>query len=85
MEQNHIHLINELPHIYELEDMAAFCKKYTKLYIYGRALNQEYLLKYFDMCDVKIEGFIVTTVREQERVCFAYRQLPGLCFGEFLD
>lgn len=85
MEQNHIHLINELPHIYELEDMAAFCKKYTKLYIYGRALNQEYLLKYFDMCDVKIEGFIVTTVREQERVCFAYRQLPVLSFGEFLE
>ncbi len=43
------HLINELPHIYELEDMMEFCKKYECLYIYGRGIQQEYLLKYFDL------------------------------------
>lgn len=34
MPRNQIHLINELPHIYELEDMMEFCKKYDDIYIY---------------------------------------------------
>lgn len=85
MERNHIHLINELPHIYELEDMIQFCKKYKRLYIYGRAINQEYLLKYFDMCDVKIDGFVVSTVREQDKNCFTYRELPVFSFKELYD
>ena len=44
--RKNIHLINELPHIYELEDMMEFCKKHKSLYIYGRSENQEYLLNY---------------------------------------
>lgn len=83
MNRKTIHLINELPHIYELEDMMAFCKKYEYIYIYGRAVNQEYLLKYFDMCGIKIDGFVVTTVREEERTPFIYRELPVLSFEEF--
>lgn len=85
MARNHIHLINELPHIYELEDMMEFCRKYNRLFIYGRAINQEYLLKYFDLCGVKIDGFVVTTVREQEKTCFLYRELPVISFQEFME
>lgn len=76
MERKRIHLINELPHIYELEDMIKFCKEYKKIYIYGRSEQQEYLLKYFDMCDIKITGFVVTKKKEQDDQCFCYRQLP---------
>lgn len=85
MGRKQIHLINELPHIYELEDMMEFCEKYEHLYIYGRAINQEYLLKYFDMCNIKIDGFVVTTVREQERKSFTYRELPVISFAEMKE
>lgn len=61
MGKKRLDLINELPHIYELEDMMEFCKKYEHLYIYGKGENQEYLLKYFDMCGVKIAGYVVTS------------------------
>lgn len=84
MARSQIHLINELPHIYELEDMMNFCKKYDRIYIYGRAVNQEYLLKYFDMCGVEIAGYVVTTVREQEKACFIYRELPVVSFQEIM-
>lgn len=84
MTRKSIHLINELPHIYEMEDMMDFCSKYEKVYIYGRAVNQEYLLKYFDMAGVDVSGFIVTTVREDEKKCFLYRELPVISYDEFL-
>lgn len=61
-----IHLINELPHIYELEDMMEFCRTHKEVYIYGKEENQEYLLKYFDMCGVEIAGYVVTFLREEE-------------------
>lgn len=73
--RKNIHLINELPHIYELEDMMAFCKKYKRLYIYGRDENQEYLLKYFDMCGITIEGYTVTFIHG-EQLPFRYREIP---------
>lgn len=85
MERKHIHLINELPHIYELEDMMEFCSKYERLYIYGRSINQEYLLKFLDMAGVEISGYVVTTVREQERGCFVYRELPVISYEKFLE
>lgn len=85
MTRNPIHLINDLPHIYELEDMMEFCRKYKRLFIYGRAVNQEFLLKYFDMCEVKINGFVVTTVQEQHKACFLYRELPIISFQEFME
>lgn len=70
------HLINELPHIYELEDMMEFCKKSKKLYIYGHSENQEYLLKYLDMCDVKVEGYVTSWKEESTETCYIYRKLP---------
>lgn len=70
-----IHLINELPHIYELEDMIDFCRKHKSLYIYGKGKNQEYLLKYFDMCGIAIEGYVVTFIKEDEPP-LTYRQIP---------
>jgi organic radical activating enzyme len=60
-----IHLINDLPHIYEVEDMIEFCKEYEKLYICGTAKNQEYLLKFFDMCGINIDGYVVSNPKEQ--------------------
>lgn len=74
MSAKKLHTINELPHIYELEDMMGFCEKYSKIYIYGIAINQEMLLKYFDMCDVKIMGYVVTWY--PEKICFSYREMP---------
>lgn len=76
MAKKKIHLINELPHIYELEDMMAFCKNYEKLFIYGRGVQQELLLKYLDICDVKITGFVVTKRKTCDDEAFSYRQLP---------
>lgn len=75
-ERKKYHLINELPHIYELEDMMGFCKEYERVYIYGRGIQQEYLLKYFDMSDVRIEGFVVTRKKLGDEDCFEYRRLP---------
>lgn len=80
-ERKKYHLINELPHIYELEDMMEFCKKYRKIYIYGRGEQQEYLLKYFDMCDVEVAGFVVTRKKEGDDGLFCYRKLPVVEFG----
>ena len=76
MEKRNIHLINELPIIQELEEMMDFCKKYENLYIYGRGENQEYLLKYFDMCGVKLDCYIVTAGGEREKADFLYRKTP---------
>jgi len=73
-------LINELPHIYELEDMMAFCRNYTRVYIYGRGIQQEYLLKYFDMCGIKITSYVVTKKRERDNTDFYYRKLPVVEF-----
>lgn len=75
IKRNFMHLINELPHIYELEDMMEFCKNYETLYIYGRGENQEYLLKFFDMCEVKISGYVVSVLPDKE-LEFIYRDMP---------
>ena len=36
-------MLYDQPHLYEIEDMIEFTKKYDRLYIYGCASNQEYL------------------------------------------
>lgn len=79
------HLINELPHIYELEDMIRFCKRYRQIYIYGRSERQEYLLKYFDMCGVRISGFVVTKKKDQDDEGFCYRKAPVVEFESIKD
>ena len=82
MSRSKIHLINELPHIYEMEDMLSFCKLYKHLYICGAAENQEYLLKYFDICGVKIEGYTVTNPDNQ---CLShYREIPIVAIDEVI-
>jgi hypothetical protein len=74
MEKKSIHIINDMPHIYELEDMLEFCKKYEHLYICGTAEKQEYLLKYFDICGVKIDGYCVS---DKSVYCLThYRKIP---------
>ena len=42
--RKNIHLINDLPHIYELEDLMAFCGEHKQIYIYGRGEEQEHFL-----------------------------------------
>ena len=77
-----IHLFNDLPHLYELEEMMAFCAKYEHLYICGAAENQEYLLKFFDNCSVKIDGYAAT---EPEKQCLThYRKIPILAIDEVI-
>lgn len=84
-ERKKYHLINELPHIYELEDMIRFCRKYKKVYIYGRGVQQEFLLKYFDMCEVDISGYVVTVKKDEDDSDFCYREMPVLEFQSVKD
>lgn len=74
-ERHDFDLINELPHIYELEDMISFCKKYQKIYIYGRAPQQEYLAKYLHMCDIEIAGYVVTKLKAGDNENYIYKRL----------
>ena len=76
------HLINDLPHIYELEDMIRFCEKFKRIYIYGHGENQEYLLKYFDMCGIAIEGYVTSWESDTNCSSFLYRKLPILTIDE---
>ena len=57
MSSKNIHLINEVPHYYEIDDMIDFCKKYDHLYICGNDKNQGYLYNYLEYCDIKIDGY----------------------------
>jgi hypothetical protein len=69
-----IHLFNELPHLYELEDMLEFASKYKHIYIVGAAEKQEFLLKFFDNCGVNIDGYAVS---EPDAQCLThYREVP---------
>lgn len=84
MEKNkpRYHLINELPHIYELEDMMEFCGRYEKIYIYGHGENQEYLLKYFDMCGLEIAGYVTSWEWDVSCNGFLYREMPIIAIDE---
>jgi MoaA/NifB/PqqE/SkfB family radical SAM enzyme len=81
--RDQIHLINDLPHIYEIEDMIEFCRSYGHLYICGAAENQEYLLKYFDICGIKIDGYTVSNPDEQRLK--HYRTLPIVNVDEVIN
>jgi MoaA/NifB/PqqE/SkfB family radical SAM enzyme len=74
MTREKIHLLNPSPHRYELTDMLEFCEKYERLYICGAAENQEYLLNYFDIAGVIIDGYTVTDPSCQNPL--KYRQIP---------
>lgn len=77
------HWINRLPHIYELDDLLDFCGKYSHLYIYGRGEAQEWLLRFLDMCGVKVDGYVVSFNPCEENFC--YKQLPVKQIDEIID
>ncbi len=79
-----IHVINELPHIYEIEDMIEFCKKYEHIYIYGASENQEYLLKFLDICGVPVEGYVVSDGQATDQ-CLKYRSIPIINISEVVS
>lgn len=66
-------MLFDQPHLYEIEDMMNFAARYDRLYIYGCASNQEYLLQFFDTCGVSIAGYI-TTYQDDRALC--YRSIP---------
>lgn len=72
-------MIYDQPHLYEIEDMIEFCKRYKHIYIYGCAENQEYLLKFFDICGIPIDGYVVTY---PVNCGLKYRDLPIMLFDE---
>lgn len=78
-----IHLFNDLPHLYELEEMMAFCTKYEHLYICGAEENQEYLLKFFDNCGINIDGYAVTC--PEGLALSHYRKVPILAIDEVIQ
>jgi hypothetical protein len=59
--------------------MIAFTAKYKRLYIYGCASNQEYLLKFLDVCRVAVDGYI-TTGKDDRELC--YRDMPKYTLEE---
>jgi len=76
-----IHIINDTPHRYELWDLLEFCNKHERIYICGAFERQEGLLKFFDMCNISIEGYAVSKPDEQ---CLNYRQLPIVAIDELI-
>ncbi|MDR3349490.1 MAG: hypothetical protein LBO03_07805 [Acidaminococcales bacterium] len=66
-------MLFDQPHLYEVEDMIVFAERYKRLFIYGCASNQEFLLKFLDICDVKVEGYLTTS---QDGCALCYRQMP---------
>ena len=82
MDRKKIHLHPVVPHRYELEDMMAFCNRYEHLYICGASVAQEYILKYFDNCNVVIDGYAVSNPDAQRPL--QYRDLPILCIDDVI-
>ena len=78
-----IHIINHLPHVYELEDLIDFCGRYEHLYIFGHTEEQEWLLKFFDVCGIDVDGYVVTRVKNDEKGN-RYCELPVLSLDEVL-
>jgi hypothetical protein len=77
-----ISIIREMPHLYELEEMVEFCERCEHLYILGAGVNQEYLLKFLDACNVKVDGYAVTNPSGQ---CLSiWRELPIVSVDEVL-
>lgn len=58
------------PIIWQLEEMIHFCENHKKLYIWGIEHNQKMLKKYLDMCEIMIDGFILSRDR--------YKNLPDV-------
>jgi hypothetical protein len=76
-----IHVINDMPHMYELWDLREFCGKHGRLYICGAGAFQEELLRFFDMSGVAIEGY-AATCPESRRL--AGRRLPIAAVDELI-
>jgi hypothetical protein len=79
-----LHPLNELPHIYEIEDMLEFCSQHEHTYIYGAGENQEYLLKYFDICGTPIAGYIVSDCMKDIQY-FKYREISIIEISDFFS
>jgi len=49
------------PHIYELDEMLEFCRKYDGIYIYGSAIKQQMLYKLLKNCaEIPLQGYVVS-------------------------
>lgn len=56
-----IGLRTDEPHIYELDDMLEFCRRYEEIYIYGSAIRQQMLYKLLKNCpDIPLRGYAVS-------------------------
>ena len=78
------HWINRLPHIYEIDDLMAFCAKYQNIWIYGRGEAQEWLLRFLDMIgDVDVKGYVVSFSPCEEEFC--YRRMPVKLVDDVID
>ena len=73
----------ELPHLYELEDLMAFCARYKKIYVYGKSIRQEQLVKYLEMCGVNVEGYVVSNEDMNDGVLH-YKYYPVITRNEML-
>ena len=76
-----IHLINDAPHRYEMQDLWEFCSKYQRLYICGATERSEALLRFFDICNINIEGYAVT-LSEKKRL--NYKEKPIIAIDDLI-
>lgn len=53
-------MVYDQPNLEELKRMIDFCKENQHLFIYGCEEKQQRLKKYLSMCDIGIDGFIIT-------------------------
>ncbi|WP_051209333.1 radical SAM protein [Butyrivibrio sp. WCD3002] len=77
------HWINRLPHIFEIDDLMEFCKKYEHIYVFGRGEAQEWLVRFLDMCDVNVEGYVISFTPNEDN--FYYRHLQVRNIDELID
>ena len=57
----------------EIQEMIGFCRQYKNILIFGVSENCEYILKFFDICNVRVNAFVENNLPEHK---FCYREIP---------
>ncbi len=60
-------MVEDNPNQNELEELAAFCKKFPNIYIYEHESTQRLISKYLHFAQIKIQGFVKPEVSDCDR------------------
>lgn len=61
-------MVEDNPNQRELEEMALFCRKFSKIFIYEHNATQRLISKYLYWAQIKIEGFIKPEVSDCDQI-----------------